>query len=71
MRFFLGTPRRLLATLGGFTFFYGLAFPQKLGAALNELFYALEPLFKAALLLGVVFIGLGVMLKGVWRKGGK
>ena len=73
-QFFLGTPRRLLSTLAGLAILFGLFFPEIVGNAIRALltavFCAVAPFIQPVLVLMVVIIGLGVILRGVWRPRG-
>ena len=74
-RFFLGTPRRFLLTFLGLATIYGLFRPELVASAVGNLLAALinvlTPFVQPVLALGVAFIGLGIILRLVWRKGGK
>ncbi|MGH7175468.1 MAG: hypothetical protein ACREGR_03875 [Minisyncoccia bacterium] len=75
IRFFIGTPRRFLATCGGLIVIFGLIAPQAMGEAVRALLVALAqavaPFIQPLLTLGIIFIGLGFALRGVWKRGSK
>jgi hypothetical protein len=76
IRFFVGTPQRLLMTLGGLIVAYGLVNPVGVGQAVNallmQLALAIAPFVQPLLTLGVVCIGFGIVWRGVFpKKGGK
>lgn len=74
LRFFVGTPRRFLTTAGVLVIIFGLFEPQVVGDAvrnlLTALFNAVMPFVQPVLILGFIILGLGVMIRNVWRKGG-
>jgi len=74
--FFLGTPRRFLATLAGCGFLFGLVFPEILGNALHALLEnvlrAVGPFVEPIMVLCIMAIGFGIMLRAVFpRRGGR
>lgn len=72
VRFFLGTPRRFLGTLGGLTAMFGLFFPEVVGAAVHNLFVALIqailPLVQPLLVIGFALFGIKVIISGIFPK---
>ncbi len=73
IRFFIGTPQRFLGTLGGLTVMFGLFFPRVVGSAVHDLIAALmeaiAPFVQPLLTLGVICLGLGILLRAVFRRG--
>jgi len=73
IRFFIGTPKRFLASLVGAGFVFGLFRPDLIQQAVYDLFQAvltaITPFIEPLLTLGIVFIGLGIILRVLF--GGK
>lgn len=72
--FFLGTPQRFLTTVCGITLILGLFNPDKVERALYGLLQAISnaiaPFIEPVLTLAFMAIGIGLILRSVWRKGG-
>lgn len=72
VRFFIGTPRRLLATmvvpLMVFAYFRPDIIQTSLFNLLSAVLNGITPFLQPLLTLAIVFIGLGIMLRAVWRR---
>jgi len=72
LRFFVGSPQRFLITLAGLAFIFGLFRPDLIQQAIYNLFNAVlaavMPFVAPLLTLGIVCVGLGLILRGVWRR---
>ena len=75
VRFFVGTPRRFLATMVVpmmiFAYFRPDIIQTSLHNLLEALLLAVAPFVEPLMVLAVVCIGLGMMLRGVWSGGKK
>lgn len=71
LRFFLGTPRRFLATASVFALAFVLAFPGLLKAAAFQLVEELGPVLGLAIQLAIVLVGLRLLLSPFLSRGKK
>ena len=62
LKFFLGTPRRFLATAAVFALAFVIAFPGLLKAAAFQLVEELGPVCGLAIQLAIVLVGLRLLL---------
>jgi len=69
IRFFVGTPRRFLATATVFALAFVLAFPGLLKAAAFRLAEELGPVFGLAIQVAIVLIGLRLILSPFLHRG--
>jgi hypothetical protein len=69
VRFFVGTPARLLMTLMGFAALAAVSAlrPGLIESSLNQLARELSPLFQMALMLIIIGIGVRIMTSGFRR----
>lgn len=63
VRFFLGTPRRLLTTLVGLGLVIVMISPGILETAANRLVVAMMPLLAPALMIIIVFAGVRIITR--------
>lgn len=71
VRFFIGTPRRFLATATVFAIAFVLLFPGLLKAAATQLVGELGPLFGLAFQVAIVAVGLKLLLSPFLSRGKK
>jgi len=66
LRFFFGTPRRLLVTMGVIAALaiFSVIFPGVISGALNNLLRELMPLFTAAIFILLIVTWIKFMMKG-------
>ena len=72
LRFFVGTPQRLLLTLGGLTLIFGLFNPEMFGRAVNRLLtnllIAVAPLEQPLLTLAIIMFAIWVIWRGTFGR---
>jgi hypothetical protein len=69
IRFFIGTPRRFMATAAVFALAFVLAFPGLLKVAAFRLVEELGPVIGLAIQLAIILIGLRLILSPFLSKG--
>jgi hypothetical protein len=71
LRFFLGTPRRLLASLVVIGVFIAGLWPNVLAIAIQDFMIAIQPLISSVLTIIIILFGLKVATRMIWSGGGK
>jgi len=70
-RFFLGTPRRFLATMTAIGLITVMIFPSLLRTAVERLLAAINPLIGPAVTLLIIFLAYRIILAPLVRGGGR